>query len=1386
MKTNQRIISIFLVLLLLVSSVPLAFAQTEDPIADESDVSLQASNSLGRVLSSALNDEIEDGSTNAITALSIENKVATVTLKTDTAATVVVAIYDESGLQMLASGKQAVAANDETATVTIEADAMPQYYTAKAFLLDADYHALCEAYTSKDYTQAYEEFLEKTTDDFEQNLVVNFDDSEDNNFAVLTEDSVIADTTDNTNALVSADDEELIYSFSNIDSSIRNLEKDDVFFYESEEMAIALKVDSVSISGDTATIQAQADTELADVFDFVKIDATAEPDETVMDTAEFGEGVTYLGATQNTNPSPAPKRAPKKAEIDTGATTTWKYNFEVNWDHVTAGFELSTAFEFKLYYDIVLFGKDYVEASFSITNTSKWAITFKGAVNLLDFEKLYLVYLPEIPLGYGLTASFKVVPALEASASLSASVSTYNKIGFTHKTGVGTKPINESSTEKQIEAAGKINIFVGIKPIATVAFLKLARAELSAKVGLEADGTATVPSLQEDDSIQHTCNLCIEGILNFLVELSASLKLGTEKHYITPVKLTKTFKIKLGNFYLSHHQTENGNSTFEFAMGTCPYKKYRVTYTVLDELGNPVKGACVGDLTTNENGQAMEYLPSGRHGCYVTYGDYPDSEWFVEVHDAAVDFQIDLSNPIGDSNTIVETGSCGSNVTYTLYDNGVMIISGTGEMNDAYYDYGTLRNPVIPQTITRSIKTVIVQNGVTKIGNFAFDRCTNLKKISLAKSVETIGKGAFYKCSQLKTVVLPQGVKTVLDYAFEDCTSLESVTFPNSVETIGHVFDYCDSLKRINIPKNVKSIPLSNSIYSTYSSYYNLEEISVDPNNTYLKSIDGVVFSKDGKKLYFYPAGNNRTSYSVPDSVESIESSAFCHAVKLSSITFPDSIQHIGENAFLDTNCIDGRGAYYIGRVLYRYFAESSNPMVGLKVKDGTVEIASRAFDNVNLVTIDLPNSLKRIGSSAFSHCENLPSIDLPESIESIEGSAFSSSGITQIVIPNSVTQFEASVFSGCSRLEYVALSNQTTSIPYGTFYECSNLKNVIIPHSIERIETNAFENCGLETICFDDNINYIARDAIIDCRNLKDVYIYNHYCSILYTREVTWTGSVYIYKAIHNGTIHGYTGSTAEVYAQTAGLPFVAIDAAAPAPARRSPARAAASRTATFDHAVKGEQYVFLAIKDKTADDLLSADNLLYIDQTTAGSSKVNFTYLPKDGVISLETMILGMCSHNYISYTLSEATCTAEGEKMLVCEYCGNIEKQPIPVKPHAYETAVTEATCTEDGQTVYTCPDCGDTYTEVIPAVGHAWGEWVTVKEPSETEEGLAERVCSNDSTHKESKVLDKLEVQTEDPEEQQPDPNACKYCGQVHTGPFAWLIKFFHNILALFKR
>ena len=143
------------------------------------------------------------------------------------------------------------------------------------------------------------------------------------------------------------------------------------------------------------------------------------------------------------------------------------------------------------------------------------------------------------------------------------------------------------------------------------------------------------------------------------------------------------------------------------------------------------------------------------------------------------------------------SGTCGPDLKWHLTDDGVLTITGKGEM----YDYSY--TPWSYDDLTR----VIIGNGVTTIGEAAFRYCSHLTSVTIPNSVTTIGGWAFSGCSSLTSVNIPNSVTTINDDAFSDCSSLTSVTIPNSVTTIGsEAFSDCTNLQKVNIGNSVKTI----------------------------------------------------------------------------------------------------------------------------------------------------------------------------------------------------------------------------------------------------------------------------------------------------------------------------------------------------------------------------------------------------------------------------------------------------------------------------------------------------------------------------------------------------------------------------------------------------
>ena len=211
------------------------------------------------------------------------------------------------------------------------------------------------------------------------------------------------------------------------------------------------------------------------------------------------------------------------------------------------------------------------------------------------------------------------------------------------------------------------------------------------------------------------------------------------------------------------------------------------------------------------------------------------------------------------------TGTCGDNLTWTLDSEGTLTISGTGAMTD-WESYS-----LVPwDSNADMIKTVSIENGVTSIGKYAFDYCSNLTSVTIPNSVKSIGDSAFRSCG-LTSITIPNSVKSIGDYAFDSCSSLTSVTIPNSVTSIGaSAFYSCSNLESVTIPNSVTSI---------------------------------------GE--YAFEACSSLRSVTIPDSVTSIGESAFCYCSNLTSVTIPNSVTKIESWAFY--KCEKLKDVYYLG-----------------------------------------------------------------------------------------------------------------------------------------------------------------------------------------------------------------------------------------------------------------------------------------------------------------------------------------------------------------------------------------------------------------------------------------------------------------------------------------
>ena len=451
------------------------------------------------------------------------------------------------------------------------------------------------------------------------------------------------------------------------------------------------------------------------------------------------------------------------------------------------------------------------------------------------------------------------------------------------------------------------------------------------------------------------------------------------------------------------------------------------------------------------------------------------------------------------------SGTCGDNVTWRLSDDGTLTISGTGDMAD--YD----GNGAPWFDFYSQVKTVVIENGVTSIGEYAFYKCSSLTSVTIPDGLTSIGNGAFEHCARLTSVTIPNSVTRIGEYAFYDCTSLTSVTIPNSVTSIGeYAFCDCTSLTSVTIPASVTSI---------------------------------------GE--YAFCDCTSLTSVTIPASVTSIGEYAFRDCTSLTSVTIPNSVTSIGWRAFYNCSALTdvyygGYGADWLkasgydtvvpskttvhfkedlydkgtcgvnanwvmtadgtltisgkGRISnyndysnYAPWYACGKYIKSVVIESGVTGIGDEAFRNCKALTgVTIPNSVTTIGDEAFYYCEALTSVTIPNSVTTIGDGAFRNCEVlTSVTIPNSVTSIGSSAFSGCTSLTSVTIPTSVTSIDGYAFSECTSLTSVTIPNSVTAIYGGAFSGCiGLTSVTISNGVTSIGWNAFSGCTSLTSVTI--------------------------------------------------------------------------------------------------------------------------------------------------------------------------------------------------------------------------------------------------------------------------------------------------------
>ncbi len=431
-----------------------------------------------------------------------------------------------------------------------------------------------------------------------------------------------------------------------------------------------------------------------------------------------------------------------------------------------------------------------------------------------------------------------------------------------------------------------------------------------------------------------------------------------------------------------------------------------------------------------------------------------------------------------------------------------------------------------------------------------FINCDNFTTLEIGDKVENIPDYLFFNASKITALTLPRNLKAIGQYAFATCESLSSITIPENITTIGRqAFAGCVGLKTIHYNaidcRLINSTAENGNIYPMFMGCDSLTMVAI---GNPVESIPAYLF------INVSTVG----ALSLPNSLKSIGNSAFRGWNSLDSVAIPENVTRMGNNVFascsgLKTVQYNAINCWTINQTnsegsIYPTFINCNN-LTRINIGNKVERIPDYLFYSVKQIqSIDLPNSLRVIGSNAFRKCENLRELILPNNLTFVDSLAFANCTALQsvtigknvreiglnafnectnlqktnylgdiagwcnlyfenylanpivysenlfindieikdVIIPEGVTYIGRNVFNSCKSIKSVTLPESLTEIRLSAFGTCTNLTSIIIPNNVRTIEGNVFYGCSrLQSVKIGKNVTSIATRAFQNCYNL-------------------------------------------------------------------------------------------------------------------------------------------------------------------------------------------------------------------------------------------------------------------------------------------------------------
>ena len=691
------------------------------------------------------------------------------------------------------------------------------------------------------------------------------------------------------------------------------------------------------------------------------------------------------------------------------------------------------------------------------------------------------------------------------------------------------------------------------------------------------------------------------------------------------------------------------------------------------------------------------------------------------------------------------------NLTWTLDADGTLTISGTGAMKD-YADYlsdgnrspvdnnSKIKKVVIEKGVTSignyafsrcwGLKSITIPDGITSIGDHAFDSCINLRSITLPDSITSIGMWEFYNCWNVPSIIIPDGVTSIEDFTFNSCISLTSITIPNSVTNIkSSAFHNCADLTSITIPDSVTSIG-----YAAFSNCDSLQTISLGCGSALKKSDFGDqanLVSYTNQHLLTKTEAKAKTC--TEDGNKEYWTCEHCGKYFLSDDTNPETAKAVEQSETIipashkltkvkeekaPTCTEDGNKEYWTCEHCGKYFlSDDTNPETAKAVELSETILPAIQHKNAELRNASEPTETSP-GYSGGLYCPDCDKVvekgytywnedNLTWKLDADGTMTISGTGAMK---DYGYSANQSPAYNNL-KVKKVVIEKGVTNIGNWAFSECNSLTSITIPGNVESIGESAFYSCdNLTDVTLQDGVKSIGNSAFIWCNKLTNIVLPNSITSIegFAFKDCTSLTSITIPD--------GVTSIGEAVFYNCTSLTSITIPDSVTSIGRYAFENCSSLKSITIPDSVtsigKGAFKNCSSLKSITIPDSVTSIGAMAFDscsnlKTISLSCKSS---LKKSDFGEQADLVSYTNQHLLTKTEAKDATCTEDGNKEYwTCEHCGKyflsddanpatataveLSETVIPASHKLTKMDAKDATCTESGNKEYwTCEHCG----------------------------------------------------------------------------------------------